>query len=269
MIAAALAAELARPWAIEPTALGSLLLATQAAPPMAIAGGGRAPRLRVAGKVARIPVQGPLLRSGLPGLRAAGVENTGLDELRAQLREALSRPKVTSVLLEVDSPGGAAQGLAVLADEIHSAPKPVHAHVSARCMAGAYYLASQARSITAEPDALVGSIGVIATVFDHSEALDETGVTVHALRSGPLKGFGAFGVPISEDQVAMHQRAIDALGEAFVDAVARGRRLDRDHVRATVATGAHWVGTEAKRLGLVDAIGNADAALARAAQESN
>lgn len=223
----------------------------------------RSPRARAGTRVAILSIKGPILRGReRPFLSMWGIEHTGQEDVRDGLRAAVEDPSVEAIMLDVDSPGGIAQGLERLASELRAAGevKPLHAYVSGQATSAAYYLASQASSITAEPDATVGSIGVYSVAVDSSKAAEKRGVSVHVIRSGPHKGMGIPGAPITDEQLAMHQRLIDGLARGFVEAVADGRGMSSTQVR-TLATGAHWIAREGLDLGLVDRVGSLDDAL--------
>ena len=81
------------------------------------------------------------------------------------LLEAVRRNRaMRALVLDVDSPGGQAAASA----ELHAAVrrvaqvKPVVAYIRGTGASGAYYVGTAAHRIIAMPDALVGSIGVIA-----------------------------------------------------------------------------------------------------------
>ena len=62
----------------------------------------------------------------------------------------------------------------------------------------------------------------------------------------------------TDEERAKEQAIVDAFYDAFVGRVAKSRRLDEERVR-TLATGEIWLGEEAKKLGLVDEIGDLEA----------
>lgn len=267
------------PWGIEAPALESLsasLDAARAHGQVDAEGSAREPRaLEVVSasggrgeSVAVIPIRGPILRGyGIPWLRRWGFEHVGQQEVREHLREALASREVSAILLDVDSPGGVAVGIESLADELRAAgeAKPLHAFVGGMAASAAYFLASQAKTITAEPDAIIGSIGTYAVVTDSSREASEAGRTVHVVRSGEHKGMGVSGAPVTPSQLAMHQELIDSLSRAFTEAVARGRGLDLEAARA-LSTGAHWAAREAMNLGLVDQVGTRNEAISSAGE---
>ena len=250
MIAAEL---LSTTWACEATALESFMRA--AAQPRA-AVFAPAERIKPPGDVATIPVRGVLVRGrGDPWLRMFGIANTGYDEIREALAEALAGP-AKRIVLDIDSPGGDAHGLASMFRELRRAraEKPITAAISGQGTSAAYYLAAAADEIVAEPDAAVGSIGVYAVLRDLSGMAEQAGVKVHVLRSGPHKGVGTPGELITDEQLSQAQELVDDLSAGFVRAIAEGRGMSLEAASA-VATGAAWVASRAKGMGLVDRIG--------------
>ena len=69
--------------------------------------------------VAVIPVTGPIMRYANLFTRISGATST--QELATDLQAALDDPKVRSILLNVDSPGGEANGISELADMVVAA----------------------------------------------------------------------------------------------------------------------------------------------------
>lgn len=211
------------------------------------------------------------VRDGIAQIRVSGVllprvpwwmgGATSTAQLTDEVGIALQDPRVRGILLRVSSPGGAVSGIGPLADAIHAARgrKPIHAHAEDMIASAAYWLGSQASRLTAEATAEIGSIGAYRAVVDSTEAYAREGLKVHLVKSGPHKGAGHQGVPVTEEQLGRFQSLIDGLTSIFVGAVARGRDRDRGAIEP-MATGATWLAADAARLGLIDAVETADAA---------
>ncbi len=184
-------------------------------------------------------------------------------ELARRLRESR---RVPAVVVDIDSGGGAATASddLFLALERLAARKPVVAAIRGTGASGAYLSAMAAQRVVANPNAVVGSIGVIAAGPHLPTLLDRVGVTVSEHRAGRLKGMGAPWREPTEEEAAKEQALVDAIYGAFVDRVAHARRLPVETVRE-LATGEVWLGSEAHRLGLVDEIGDLERAIEIAA----
>jgi protease-4 len=211
-------------------------------------------RLFPAGRVAIIRLNGPIGGSG---------RTLELIELAQRLRES---PRVPAVVLDVDSPGGSATASDELfiAFERLAAAKPLVASIRGTGASGAYLAAVAARRILANPNAIVGSIGVISAGPRLPRLLDRLGVTVAETRAGRLKGMGAPWREETDEERAKEQEIVDAIYGAFVGRVAKGRSMTEERVRE-LATGEIWLGERALELGLVDEIGDLERAVEVAA----
>ncbi|MGB0889693.1 MAG: S49 family peptidase, partial [Solirubrobacterales bacterium] len=132
-------------------------------------------RARREGARAFVSIRGPILRGRANALLALfGVAHTGQQDVADQLRDAADDPSVDELVLEIDSPGGAALGLQSIADAIWDVrkQKTTTAVVSGMAASAAYFLASQAETVVAEADAIVGSIGAFSVVYDTSALLE-------------------------------------------------------------------------------------------------
>jgi protease-4 len=130
---------------------------------------------------------------------------------------------------------------------------------------GGYYIAAPAREIFANPGTLTGSIGVIMEFTNFQELLDKIGLKNEVVKSGKHKDIGSPVRPMTEDDRILLQALIDDVHSQFVDAIAAGRRLDVQKVRA-LADGRIFSGRQAKELGLVDRLGSLEAAVLRAGE---
>lgn len=189
---------------------------------------------------------------------------------RETVRAMRTDPSVKAVLLIIDSPGGTVGGSYDLADEVAalSKVKPVTAFVEDLGASAAYLIASQARSISANRTALVGSIGTYSVVFDTSAQFASAGIRTVVTRSGQFKGAGVPGSPVTAAQEAEFQKVVDGLNGNFVTAVSTGRRMNRASV-LSLADGRVFLAGEAVKNGLIDRVETLDDVRARARDEAN
>jgi protease-4 len=221
----------------------------------------------------RLPRLIPGRRRRLPGGRIAVMRLYGpiggagrtadWIELARHLRESR---RVPAVVVDIDSGGGAAAASddLFLALERLAGKKPVVAAIRGTGASGAYLAAMAAQRVVANPNAIVGSIGVISAGPRAPALLERVGVSVSEHRAGRLKGMGAPWRDPSDEEAAKEQALVDAIYDAFVTRVAQARRLPVETVRE-LATGEVWLGTEAERLGLVDEVGDLERAIEIAA----
>ena len=212
---------------------------------------------RVGEGVAAIRLDGTL------GKAASKFVDTSTAFVRRGLRSALADPAVASILLIVDSPGGYVAGTEDLAADVAAANelKPVVAYIEDLGASAAYWIASQAGRVFANGSARIGSIGVFAVIEDSSKAMEAEGVTVHVISTGPLKGAGAPGAPVTDEHLAAWQAEIDDDFARFAAGIRRGRGMSGKQVEA-VSTGGTWGADAAKGLGLIDGVKPLDAVIA-------
>lgn len=209
--------------------------------------------------VAIVPIQGVMAKKANLFMQISGGSSTEL--VARDLREAAADPNVASILLDVDSPGGTVAGTQTLADIVREvgAQKTVVAMVNGTAASAAYWVASAADSIYAtERAAEIGSIGVVATHIDKSEALAKEGVRVTEITAGRYKRAASQYAPLSDEGRDTIQAQVDALYTLFVDAVADQRGTTSDKVLADMADGRVFFAPEAISRGMIDGIMSRD-----------
>lgn len=219
---------------------------------------GEAGRTRIRDGVAVIPVHGPIFRYA--NLLTAFSGATSSEMLALQVSEVLTDDAVHSIVLDVDSPGGMANGLHELSALIYEARgiKPITAFVSGTGASAAYYIASAADRVLASPSAIVGSIGTVIQVDDRSEADAKRGVRTLTFVSSqsPRKWMDPFAADDEHRTEARSQiqTIVDSLAAVFIEDVARNRGVDPSVVAREYGQGGVFVGEAAADAGLVDGI---------------
>ena len=217
---------------------------------------GRFARLRDRRRIAVLPIRGVI----------GGAVRT--DELIRAMGHARRNPRVRALLLDIDSPGGAAtasEALHVAVKRV-AAAKPVVAWIRGTGASGAYFLACGATRILSFPSAIVGSIGVISVRPVLSDALRRLGTSIRVTKTGPFKDLGAPWREPTEADEAKERELVDAVFLRFVAAVRGARRFDEAAI-GRVTTGEVWLGTQALDLGLVDGLAEDEEAALAAAQD--
>lgn len=215
--------------------------------------------------VAIIELNGPLMKytSSLSG-------GTSTVYARRQIRNAARDQDVAAIALLIDSPGGTVAGTRDLAEEVKNAgrQKPVAAYIEDLGASAAYWIASQAGRVYANPTALVGSIGTYAVIYDFSAQATLIGVKVHVLRAGQFKGAGTPGTEITADQLAHWQQIVDELNGHFVQGVAAGRKLAIDRT-VELADGRVHIAADAEELRLIDGVQSFEETLTQLSEGTN
>jgi protease IV len=175
-------------------------------------------------------------------------------DMIAQINYAIDHPEIRGVVLAFESPGGTVVDTEAVYMELSRlrAKKPVVTAVNGMAASGAYYLSANTDYIYAKPTSLVGNIGVISYLPTAPFIFEEI------ISTGPYKLWGS---PRDADM-----RQTDMIKEGFFQAVMLGRG-DRINVGPEVVlSGKIWIGTEAVRIGIADALGTERDAFNKAAE---
>jgi len=207
-----------------------------------------------------------ILASGaiMDGEESAG--NVGGDTTAAQIREARLDPAVKAIVLRVNSPGGSVTASEAIREELaaaHEAGKPVVVSMGGMAASGGYWISTPADYIIAAPSTLTGSIGIFGVINTVENSLDAIGVHTDGVATSPLADVAATKTLPAEVQQLM-QLTIENGYRNFIGLVAASRHKTPEQIDA-IAQGHVWTGSDAKNNGLVDALGDFDDAVAKAA----
>jgi protease-4 len=194
------------------------------------------------------------------------VDYIGEGSINRSLKEAREDDNIKAVVLRVDSPGGSALVSDLIWREIELTKKvkPVVVSMGNLAASGGYYIACNANTIFAEPTTITGSIGVFGMLPNVHGFATKYGVNAEQVQTHKNAiGYSIF-EPISEEYKAFASEGVDRVYKTFINRVAVGRKMTIDQVDA-IAQGRIWTGTDAIKNGLVDKLGNLDAAIAHAA----
>ena len=187
------------------------------------------------------------------------------DEIRDALISLANDEEISSILLEIDTGGGAAHGVDEVAELIRSIDtkiKPIEAHTSMYVFSAGMWIASAARKLTANPISEQGSIGVIITLTSYHELYKKAGVDVKYVRAGKYKALGQIGEELSDKVIAMAEEKADKLYGYFLDAMIRGRPNLSIANKDAWAEGKTFFSDQAIGLGLIDEISSFDKVIA-------
>lgn len=208
------------------------------------------------------------------GIVEVGTDGIVSQELVPELTKIRKDENIKAVVLRVNSPGGSAYASEQIWAEleaIQAAGKKVVVSMGDLAASGGYYISCGADYIFAENTTLTGSIGVFGTVPCAEELMTEKlGLKFDVARThkygNPMSGdfiFQKFG---EGERIAM-QGMVEHTYDLFTKRCAEGRNMPQDSIKQ-IAEGRVWVGKTAVELGLVDAIGSIDDAIAYAAEIS-
>ena len=174
---------------------------------------------------------------------------------------------VKAIVLRIDSPGGGVGPSQEIYEEVGKirAKKKVVASMGSVAASGGYYIACAADRIVANPGTITGSIGVIIEFGNVEELMNKIGFKSVVIKSGEHKDVMSPFRTITSEERSLLQGVIDSVHNQFVEAVSRGRKLEKEAVYR-IADGRIFSGEQAKALGLVDTLGNFQDAVSEAAE---
>ena len=241
-------------WAIEPDYLKAISkesLSTRSEKPLS-----NSRSVSIRDGTAIIPIHGVITaRTTLFSLFAGG---TSLEDLAKDFSEALNSNEVTSILLDIDSPGGVAVGPFEMAEMIFkvrsdkSQRKPIYSYIGRNGSSAAYWLASATEKIFVNPSALVGSIGVVTTIpvqeqpdMDGYKNIEIVSSNANLKRPDPK----------TKEGLAEIRRELDDLESTFIESIAKYRSITPEIIKADFGGGGVVIGRQAVKRNMADALG--------------
>lgn len=215
--------------------------------------------LSVHDSVGIISIKGSLITNADYWSRYYGL--IGYNEIRDALIEAAQNPEIKNIVLDMDTPGGSANGVdnvSTIINKIRKEFKPVDAFTSGMMASAGYWIAAPAGKIHSTRMASVGSIGVISIHFDQTKMMDNIGIKPTVFRAGEFKALGNPYETLDKKTTQIIQARIDTLYGEFVNHIAVSRDVTVHTVLEKMAGGREFFGFEAMQVGMVDNITTLD-----------
>ncbi|MCD6261447.1 MAG: signal peptide peptidase SppA [Deltaproteobacteria bacterium] len=193
-------------------------------------------------KIGVIPITGEILTSS---------------DICSQIEDFKKDKTIKAIILRINSPGGAVGPTQEIYREIQKTLrfKKVIVSMGGIAASGGYYIASAANKIVASPATITGSIGVIMHFVRIDDLLSRIGVKFEVLKSGEFKDTGSPYRKLTSRDKELLNSLLAEIKRQFVTDVAKGRHLKIADVMK-IADGRIILGSQAYKLGLVDALGN-------------
>jgi serine protease SohB len=187
-----------------------------------------------------------------PGLSMGGVARA-LDRLFAVRNAA-------AVALIINSPGGSpAQSHLIfrrIRDLAQENSRKVIAFVEDAAASGGYMIACAADEIIADPNSIVGSIGVVGGSFGFDKLIAKIGIERRLYTSGEHKAMLDPFLPEDPDDVERLKTLQREIHDDFIALVKSRRGAKLSGPEDSVFSGEYWTGRRALGFGLVDALGD-------------
>lgn len=204
------------------------------------------------GLVAIIRINGVISASGDGGITSG---ETSPENIIKDIRDAEEDDEVKAILLRINSPGGTAGSSEEIYSAIKQIRKPVVASISDIGASGAYWIASGTDKIIANASSEVGSIGVIIEIPNLQKLFNKIGVDLQVISQGKYKDLGNPARPLTNEERKILKDHSLIIYNKFVDDVTKSRKIPRNKV-LKIANGLTYPGSVARKLNLIDEIGN-------------
>lgn len=174
--------------------------------------------------------------------------------------EPVDAAPASAIVLKIDSPGGDASGATWVHRKLRSLRKtydvPLYAYADEMVCSAAYSIASSADELWLPDTGTVGSIGVVATLFDRTAMNRKMGLNVELVTSGDFKADGHADRPITD---GIRERMLDRvmkLARIFWRTVAKARDTSPQAI-ADLNAGV-FIGADAVDVGIADGVASWD-----------
>ncbi len=200
----------------------------------------------------------------------ASAGTAGGETIAKIVERAVASEKYKALVLRVDSPGGSALASERIRGALITAKArglPIVVSMGNVAASGGYWVSMAGDKVFAEPTTITGSIGVFGIIPTFETALAKIGVTSDGIATTPLSGQPDIvgGTNAAFDTII--QKSIESTYGRFIGLVSATRKLPLARVNE-IAQGRVWDGGSARQLGLIDAFGGIDDAVAEAARRA-
>jgi serine protease SohB len=172
-------------------------------------------------------------------------------------------PMETVILLKISSPGGHAYKFELAYTHLmrlRHAGFTLIALIDDICASGGFMLATACNRILCSKFAIVGSIGVVASMYNYHALSQKIGVVEKTITTGPYKRPFPTAEPIEQEHI---DRVVESINEAlkvFRDIVQESRKLSDEEMK-DILSAKVWYGEMALKKKLVDRIISSNAYL--------
>ena len=206
--------------------------------------------------IGTIKISGTLVNEYSPANRYWG--DVSYDEVAAAAYAMAADESVKAVILDIDSPGGDANGIERGSSALAAlgSVKPVYTFCGAMMCSAAYWLGAEGKQIWASSLSTVGSIGVVAVHRSFEKAYEKEGIAVTVLRQGQYKMLLNPFEDITPEAKAMMESQMSIIYGMFLGHVSDKRGISVAELASGAGQGQTFLGVQAVKERLVDQIGD-------------
>ena len=216
------------------------------------------------GQIGVLTIAGMIVDGRAPPGTAGG------DTVADLLLDELAKNRIKALVVRVDSPGGSVTASERIRSAILEAKRrglPIVVSMGSVAASGGYWVSTPADRIFAEPSTITGSIGVFGLLPNFKGALAKLGLSADGVKTTALSGEPDLLRGTSPEFDRLMQAGIVDIYRRFTGLVGASRHLPVQRVDQ-IGQGRVWAGDTARGIGLVDAYGGLDAAIADAARRA-
>jgi protease-4 len=214
-----------------------------------------------AGRIAILDVDGLLLNTPFVGPMSLGENPVSL--FREKLNAIEADTCVKAVVLRINSHGGGVAACQAMRRDLEKfkirTGKPVVACLLDTATGGAYHLASACDQIIASESTVTGGIGVILNLFNLQDLMAQFNIIPQPIKAGEKVDIGTSAKALKPEDRKILQAMADEFNNQILADIKRMRPALRDP--DTTVDGRIMTGLQAKDRGLVDQLGDMDAAM--------
>lgn len=191
----------------------------------------------------------------------------GANTTARKIRSARLDKNIKAIVLRINSPGGSVHASEIIREELSAVReqgKPIVVSMGGTTASGGYWIATPADYIIASPSTITGSIGIFSAFNTFEKFFNQLGIHTDGVSISELSDF-FYAKKLSKDTEKLIQLTIENGYKKFITLVANARKQPLEKIEE-VAQGLIWIGNEAVEKNLVNALGDFDDAVHKAAE---
>ncbi|CAL4320961.1 Protease 4 [Buchnera aphidicola (Periphyllus testudinaceus)] len=183
-----------------------------------------------------------------------------------KIRFAKKNKYIKSLIFFINSPGGTLEDSEKIQKELNNfkkSKKPLIILMGGTAASGGYWISTSGDYIISSPTTITGSIGIFNVFYTLEKTLDMMGIHYDGVSTSSLDKNNLFN-GFTPELDKFIQFNINKNYNRFVKLVSKSRKKTIKEIKK-IAQGKIWTGYQAKKLGLVDQLGNLNDAIKKSA----
>lgn len=208
-----------------------------------------------------------ILINGIIENNKNNINNINVKMIYNQIKYAKCNPKIKAIVLRINSPGGnsiISENIRKKLYEINNNHKPIIISMSNIAASGGYWISMAGNYIIANSITITGSIGIFSIIQTFEKTLEMLGIYNNNINILPLNNFNLYNNLTYENKKLIRINIRNGY-EKFIKMVSVARHKTPKYINH-ISQGKIWLGEDAKKLGLIDNVGDFDFAIIKAAK---